>query len=94
VREAARGPAAPPTPRSWAPASSSRSLSARALTSSRASLRRHRGVEEVLAGYQSRYVVGRWTVWGNLPPADVWQLRRPARVPTPASLDVTAGVSR
>ncbi|MFE5512428.1 hypothetical protein ACFQ9J_17835 [Streptomyces sp. NPDC056529] len=73
---------------------------ARALTSSRASVRRHRDVEEVLAHYQSRYAVGCWTVWGNRPPADVWQLRRPARLPAraaldiPATLDTPAGATR
>ncbi len=63
---------------------------ARALTSSRASVRRHREVEEVLAGYQRRYAVGCRTVWGNLPPAEVWQLRRPAAVPCPRALDTAA----
>ncbi|MEW5625420.1 methyltransferase domain-containing protein [Streptomyces hydrogenans] len=67
---------------------------ARALTSSRASVRRHHEVEEVLVGYQSRYAVGCWTVWGNLPPAHVWQLRRPARVPTPTAPALTSGATR
>ncbi|MFF0277815.1 class I SAM-dependent methyltransferase [Streptomyces sp. NPDC004330] len=67
---------------------------ARALTSSRAGARRHRAVEEVLAGYQRQYATGRWTVWGNLPPADVWQLRRPLHAPVPTALDITAGMTR
>ncbi|MEU7123469.1 class I SAM-dependent methyltransferase [Streptomyces zaomyceticus] len=52
---------------------------ARAMTATRAETRRHRDVEEVLAGYQRRYATGCRTVWGNLPPAKVWQLRRPVR---------------
>ncbi|MFF3030970.1 class I SAM-dependent methyltransferase [Streptomyces rubiginosohelvolus] len=66
---------------------------ARALTASRAEARRHRAVEEVLAGYQRRYATACWTVWGNLPPADVWQLRRPARASAPAVPDIMAGVA-
>ncbi|MFD3870051.1 class I SAM-dependent methyltransferase [Streptomyces sp. NPDC058623] len=54
---------------------------ARSLLASRSEARRHREVEQVLAAYQRRHAVGRWTVWGNLPPADVWQLRAPAAVP-------------
>ncbi|MFE0348778.1 class I SAM-dependent methyltransferase [Streptomyces griseoluteus] len=67
---------------------------ARALTASRAEARRHRAVEEVLAAYQRRYAVGRWTVWGNLPPANVWQLRRPLSASAPAALNTTAGVAQ
>ncbi|MFB8384551.1 class I SAM-dependent methyltransferase [Streptomyces rubiginosohelvolus] len=66
---------------------------ARALTASRAEARRHRAVEEVLAEYQRRYATGCWTVWGNLPPANVWQLRRAARVSAPAALDIMAGAA-
>ncbi|MFB7999978.1 class I SAM-dependent methyltransferase [Streptomyces sp. NPDC056002] len=66
---------------------------ARALTASRAEARRHRAVEEVLAGYQRRYATGCWAVWGNLPPAKVWQLRRPVKVPAQAALNVTAGAA-
>ncbi|MFJ4878403.1 class I SAM-dependent methyltransferase [Streptomyces sp. NPDC088745] len=51
---------------------------ARTLTTSRAGARRHRAVEDVLAAYQRRYATGCRSVWGNLPPAKVWQLRRPA----------------
>ncbi|MFD7570545.1 translation initiation factor IF-2 [Streptomyces sp. NPDC059810] len=43
--------------------------------------RRHRAVEELLAHYHRRYATGCWSVWGNLPPARVWQLRRPATRP-------------
>ncbi|GGS64890.1 class I SAM-dependent methyltransferase [Streptomyces violaceus] len=50
---------------------------ARTLLSPRADTRRHRAVEEVMAAYQRRYATGRWSVWANLPPARVWQLRRP-----------------
>lgn len=50
---------------------------ARALTASRAEARRHRAVEDVLTGYQRRFATGCWSVWGNLPPAKVWQLQRP-----------------
>ncbi|MET8978175.1 methyltransferase [Streptomyces sp. NPDC004539] len=54
---------------------------ARALTASRAEARRHAAVDEVMAGYQRRYAVGRWTVWANLPPAYAWHLQSP---PAPA----------
>jgi phospholipid N-methyltransferase len=50
---------------------------ARALTASRAEARRHAAVDEIMAAYQHTYATGRWTVWGNVPPAYVWQLRRP-----------------
>ncbi|MFB7778601.1 class I SAM-dependent methyltransferase [Streptomyces bauhiniae] len=66
---------------------------ARTLLSSRTRTRRHRAVEELLAGYQRHYATGCWTVWGNLPPAKVWQLTQPAHTasrPAPA----TTGVSR
>ncbi|MFD6416201.1 class I SAM-dependent methyltransferase [Streptomyces sp. NPDC060194] len=66
---------------------------ARALTSSRAEARRHRAVEDVLTGYQRRYATGRWTVWSNLPPATVWQLRRPLDTPRPTPA-VPVGASR
>ncbi|MFD0019933.1 class I SAM-dependent methyltransferase [Streptomyces sp. NPDC058382] len=67
---------------------------ARALVSSRAESRRHRAVEEVLADYQRRYATGCWTAWSNLPPADVWQLRRPADASVPAAPDILAGAAR
>jgi phosphatidylethanolamine/phosphatidyl-N-methylethanolamine N-methyltransferase len=50
---------------------------ARALVASRAETSRHRAVERLLAGYRRHYAVARRTVWGNLPPAHVWQLRAP-----------------
>ncbi|MGW2261587.1 class I SAM-dependent methyltransferase [Streptomyces sp. NPDC001780] len=50
---------------------------ARALTASRAALRRHAAVDEIMTGYQRAYATGRWTVWANLPPAHVWHLQRP-----------------
>ncbi|MFD7665163.1 class I SAM-dependent methyltransferase [Streptomyces sp. NPDC059788] len=65
----------------------------RFLTASRAEARRHRAVEEVLADYRRRYATGCWTVWGNLPPANVWQLRRPLPGAVPAALDIAAGVA-
>lgn len=49
----------------------------RTLTASRAEARRHAEVDEVMAAYQRRYAVGRWTVWANLPPAYAWHLRSP-----------------
>ncbi|WP_399085615.1 class I SAM-dependent methyltransferase [Streptomyces sp. BBFR2] len=53
---------------------------ARALLASRAEACRHAAVDEVMSDYQRRYAVGRWQVWANLPPAYVWQLRRPQDV--------------
>uniref|UniRef100_UPI0040401FCA hypothetical protein n=1 Tax=Streptomyces sp. DG1A-41 TaxID=3125779 RepID=UPI0040401FCA len=52
---------------------------ARAQLSSRAQARRHHAVEEVMAAYRLRYATGRWSVCANLPPARVWQPRRPYR---------------
>ncbi|MFJ9620924.1 class I SAM-dependent methyltransferase [Streptomyces sp. NPDC101181] len=66
---------------------------ARALTASRAEVRRHRAVEDVLVGYQRQYATACWTVWSNLPPANVWHLRRPASVPAPAH-EITVGAAR
>jgi phosphatidylethanolamine/phosphatidyl-N-methylethanolamine N-methyltransferase len=51
---------------------------ARTLVASRGRARRHQAVEELMTGYQRRYGTGCWTVWGNLPPAKVWQLTQPA----------------
>ncbi|WP_030223295.1 class I SAM-dependent methyltransferase [Streptomyces bikiniensis] len=65
---------------------------ARALTASRAEARRHRRVEEVLEAYQRRYATGCWTVWANLPPATVWQLRRPVP-PAPSAVADTAAAA-
>ncbi|SCK58855.1 hypothetical protein H180DRAFT_05616 [Streptomyces sp. WMMB 322] len=50
---------------------------ARNLLSTRAETRRHRAVEEVMTSYQRQYATGCRTVWANLPPARVWQLRCP-----------------
>ncbi|MFZ3599411.1 class I SAM-dependent methyltransferase [Streptomyces sp. BH104] len=50
---------------------------ARTLTASRAAVRRHAAVDEIMSGYQQAYATGRWTVWANLPPAHVWHLQRP-----------------
>ncbi|MEH0418648.1 class I SAM-dependent methyltransferase [Streptomyces sp. B21-083] len=50
---------------------------ARALTASRAEARRHAAVDEIMRTYQRTYATGRRTVWANIPPAYVWQLRRP-----------------
>lgn len=54
---------------------------ARTLLTSRAEARRRAAVHEVLAAYQRDYAIGRWPVWANLPPAHVWQLRRPPAPP-------------
>ncbi|WTZ46799.1 methyltransferase domain-containing protein [Streptomyces sp. NBC_01390] len=50
---------------------------ARALTASRAEARRHAAVDEIMGTYQRTYATGRRTVYANIPPAYVWQLRRP-----------------
>lgn len=50
---------------------------ARALLASRGEAARHLSVESILAGYQRRYGTACRTVWRNLPPARVWQLRAP-----------------
>ncbi|MER6363254.1 methyltransferase domain-containing protein [Kitasatospora sp. NPDC001527] len=50
---------------------------ARTLFASRAEARRHAAVDEIMTAYQHRYATGRWTVLANLPPAHVWELRRP-----------------
>lgn len=49
----------------------------RTFLTSRPEARRQRDVKDLLNQYHHRYATGRWTVWGNLPPAQVWQLRRP-----------------
>ncbi|WP_414507092.1 class I SAM-dependent methyltransferase [Streptomyces sp. NEAU-L66] len=49
----------------------------RALLTSRPEARRQCDVKDLLNQYHNQYAVGCWTVWGNLPPAQVWQLRRP-----------------
>ncbi|MFE6866408.1 class I SAM-dependent methyltransferase [Kitasatospora sp. NPDC057692] len=50
---------------------------ARTLLASRAEARRHAAVDAITAAYRHRYATGRWTVLANLPPAHVWELRRP-----------------
>ncbi|MFG2532138.1 class I SAM-dependent methyltransferase [Streptomyces sp. NPDC048516] len=49
----------------------------RTFLTSRPEARRQRDVKDLLNQYHHRYATGCWTVWGNLPPAQVWQLRRP-----------------
>ncbi|MFI5794889.1 class I SAM-dependent methyltransferase [Streptomyces sp. NPDC051677] len=67
---------------------------ARRLTASRAEALRHAAVDEVMADYQRRYAVGRWTVWANLPPAHVWHLRRPRPPAAPHSPQQAADGTR
>lgn len=57
---------------------------ARILLGSRAEMRRHQAVHEVMRDYQRRYGTGCETVWANVPPARVWRLRRPS-LPSPAA---------
>jgi phosphatidylethanolamine/phosphatidyl-N-methylethanolamine N-methyltransferase len=65
---------------------------ARSLLTPRKQARRHHDVAEVLTAYQRRYATDCWTVWGNLPPAKVWQLRCPAgRAPGPSATPGDAG---
>ncbi|MGI5214094.1 class I SAM-dependent methyltransferase [Plantactinospora sp. CA-290183] len=54
----------------------------RILFASRAEARRHQAVDEIMSDYQRRYGTGCETVWGNVPPARVWRLRRPS-LPSP-----------
>ncbi|GLW73874.1 hypothetical protein Kpho02_61720 [Kitasatospora phosalacinea] len=56
----------------------------RALTGPARPARRHRAVEEVLRAYRRDHAAVSRTVWANLPPARVWQLRVPPRPPVPA----------
>ncbi len=49
----------------------------RTFLTSRSEARRQRSVKDLLNEYHHQYATGCWTVWGNLPPAQVWQLRRP-----------------
>lgn len=68
---------------------------ARTLLASAAQAHRHRAVERVLSDYQRRYATGCPTVWANLPPATVWQLRRPAsEFRRTDSREAAAGASR
>ncbi|QRX95362.1 class I SAM-dependent methyltransferase [Streptomyces noursei] len=50
---------------------------ARAVLAAPPQARRHRAVDEVMDAYQRRYATDCRTIWTNLPPARVWQLRRP-----------------
>ncbi|MFD5396871.1 class I SAM-dependent methyltransferase [Streptomyces sp. NPDC127097] len=49
----------------------------RTFLTSRPEARRQRSVKDLLNQFHHQYATGCWTVWGNLPPARVWQLRRP-----------------
>jgi len=49
----------------------------RALLASGPEARRQRDVKNLLNRYHRLYAIGCWSVWENLPPATVWQLRRP-----------------
>lgn len=53
----------------------------RALTASRTEAHRYAAVNEIMSAYQRSYATGRWTVWANLPPANVWRLQRPCVSP-------------
>ncbi|MFJ9884735.1 class I SAM-dependent methyltransferase [Streptomyces sp. NPDC091287] len=65
---------------------------ARTLLATRARAHRHHAAEEVVADYRRRYATACRTIWGNLPPAKVWQLTRPATtVPGPARSSAGAG---
>ncbi|MHB6904497.1 class I SAM-dependent methyltransferase [Streptomyces sp. DB-54] len=65
---------------------------ARALLATPAETHRHRAVDEVLATHRRRYATDCRTVWGNLPPARVWQLRRPlTALPEPRQALTGAG---
>jgi phosphatidylethanolamine/phosphatidyl-N-methylethanolamine N-methyltransferase len=50
---------------------------ARTLVASREATRRHRAVDQLLAGFQRQYGIQSRRVWVNMPPAAVRQLRRP-----------------
>ncbi|MFF8785178.1 class I SAM-dependent methyltransferase [Streptomyces sp. NPDC015125] len=67
----------------------------RAFLTSRPEARRQQGVKELLNRYHHQYATGCWTVWGNLPPAKVWQLRRPIDAVNPSGvLTVQPPISR
>ncbi|MEU8787742.1 methyltransferase [Streptomyces sp. NPDC048637] len=67
----------------------------RTLLPSRPEARRQRDVKDLLHQYHHRYAIGCWTVWGNLPPAKVWQLRRPLdAVSASAALTAQPDLSR
>ncbi|KAA8881857.1 methyltransferase domain-containing protein [Nocardia colli] len=67
---------------------------ARRLLASRAEAVRHRAVEAVLADYRRRYATGSSTVWGNVPPARVWQLQAPLPSDVPNSVRIEPGAHR
>ncbi|WP_405166563.1 methyltransferase [Nocardia sp. NBC_01499] len=67
---------------------------ARRLLASRAETARHRAVDEILADYHRRYATGCSTVWGNVPPARVWQLRAPVLSAVPHSVQAEPGALR
>ncbi|MFC9228908.1 class I SAM-dependent methyltransferase [Streptomyces decoyicus] len=67
----------------------------RTLLTSRPEARRQLDVKGLLNQYHHQYAVGCWTVWGNLPPAQVWQLRRPMdAVNASGALTVQPDISR
>ncbi|MFE1172240.1 class I SAM-dependent methyltransferase [Streptomyces sp. NPDC058773] len=67
----------------------------RTFLTSRPEARRQRNVKALLNRYHNQYAVGCWTVWGNLPPATVWQLRRPIDTANRSgALTVRPGISR
>jgi phosphatidylethanolamine/phosphatidyl-N-methylethanolamine N-methyltransferase len=49
----------------------------RSVTASRNDAHRHVAVEKLLSDYRTRFDTSVHTVWCNLPPARVWDLRRP-----------------
>ncbi|MET9293674.1 translation initiation factor IF-2 [Streptomyces sp. NPDC003077] len=67
---------------------------ARRLLASRSEVARHLAVERLLARYQCRHATGHRTIWGNVPPARVWQLRAPHPSAAPHPLRAEAGANR
>lgn len=68
---------------------------ARRLLPSRTETRRHRAAQEVLSSYQRRYGASCAAVWGNLPPAKVWRLRRSEeRIPGRSPILADAGADQ
>ncbi|MFG2828358.1 class I SAM-dependent methyltransferase [Streptomyces sp. NPDC048434] len=67
----------------------------RTFLTSRPEAHRQREVKDLLTQYHNRYAIGCWTVWGNLPPAKVWYLRRPIdAVDASGALTVQPDLSR
>ncbi|MGW4697383.1 class I SAM-dependent methyltransferase [Kitasatospora cineracea] len=58
---------------------------ARTLLGAPGRARRQRAVEEVLHAHRRRYAAASRTVWANLPPARVWELRAPGRPSVPVA---------